>query len=83
MEGTDGQTPLVCPGHTRGVVQVSYSNPTPDGVFLISACLDAKVPALADCGVCVLPGQSPAGRVKCMRGRGILAPMHRGEVGMM
>jgi hypothetical protein len=50
MEGTDGQTPLVCPGHTRGVVQVSYSNPTPDGVFLISACLDAKVPALADCG---------------------------------
>jgi len=23
-------------GHTRGVVQVTYSNPTPDGVFLIS-----------------------------------------------
>jgi hypothetical protein len=43
MEGTEAQTPLVCPGHTRGVVQVSYSNPTPDGVFLISACLDAKV----------------------------------------
>jgi len=42
MEGTDAQTPLVCPGHTRGVVQVSYSNPTPDGVFLISACLDSK-----------------------------------------
>jgi len=42
MEGTDAQTPLVCPGHTRGVVQVTYSNPTPDGTFLISACLDSK-----------------------------------------
>ncbi|EKX48587.1 hypothetical protein GUITHDRAFT_86025 [Guillardia theta CCMP2712] len=42
MEGAETQTPLVCPGHTRGVVQVSFSHPTPDGVFLISACLDGK-----------------------------------------
>eukprot|EP00286_Rhodomonas_abbreviata_P022103 CAMPEP_0181315646 /NCGR_PEP_ID=MMETSP1101-20121128/15486_1 /TAXON_ID=46948 /ORGANISM="Rhodomonas abbreviata, Strain Caron Lab Isolate" /LENGTH=321 /DNA_ID=CAMNT_0023422867 /DNA_START=16 /DNA_END=981 /DNA_ORIENTATION=+ len=42
MEGTASQAPLVCPGHSRGVVQLSYSNITPDGLFLISACLDAK-----------------------------------------
>ena len=83
MEGTVSQAPLVCPGHSRGVVQVSYrfdalnavachlllsygptfskiillmrtnsgkftevlvlhSKVTPDGLFLISACLDAK-----------------------------------------
>ena len=24
MEGAETQTPLVCPGHTRGVVQVSF-----------------------------------------------------------
>ena len=42
MEGTVSQAPLVCPGHSRGVVQVSYSNVTPDGLFLISACLDGK-----------------------------------------
>ena len=74
MEGTDGQTPLVCPGHTRGVVQVSYSNPTPDGVFLISACLDAKVPALADCGVCVLPGKAPRGESSAGVGEGFWRP---------
>ena len=42
-----------------------------------------RFPPLQTAEMCVLPGQSPAGTVKCMRGRGILAPMHRGEVGMM
>mmetsp|Transcript_13900 Transcript_13900/g.38104 ORF Transcript_13900/g.38104 Transcript_13900/m.38104 type:complete len:317 (-) Transcript_13900:23-973(-) len=42
MEGSVSQAPLVCPGHSRGVVQVSYSKVTPDGLFLISACLDSK-----------------------------------------
>ncbi|KAJ1469506.1 WD40-repeat-containing domain protein [Baffinella frigidus] len=41
MEGKVLQAPLVCPGHSRGVVQVSYTD-TPDGLFLISACLDSK-----------------------------------------
>jgi hypothetical protein len=31
--------PLVCPGHSRGIVQLEYSPVTVDGYFLISACL--------------------------------------------
>ena len=33
---------VVCPGHNRPLVEVHYSAPTPDGIFLISACLDKK-----------------------------------------
>ncbi len=31
------QVPLSCPGHTRPVVQLHYSESTPSGYYLISA----------------------------------------------
>lgn len=34
--------PLICSGHSRPVPELSYSPITPDGTFLISACLDGK-----------------------------------------
>jgi len=34
--------PLICSGHSRPVPDLSYSPTTPDGFFLISACLDGK-----------------------------------------
>lgn len=34
--------PVVCPGHNRPLAELHYSRETPDGIFLISACLDAK-----------------------------------------
>lgn len=39
--------PLVCPGHNRGIVELQYSPPGPEGVFLMSACLDGS-PMLRD-----------------------------------
>ncbi|XP_074644930.1 serine-threonine kinase receptor-associated protein-like [Tubulanus polymorphus] len=36
------QTPLTCSGHTRPVVQLAFSDVTPNGYFLISACKDGK-----------------------------------------
>ena len=33
---------IVCAGHTRPIPDISYSRPTPDGTFLVSACLDKK-----------------------------------------
>lgn len=34
--------PIICPGHTRAVSDLSFSKMTQDGYFLISACLDNK-----------------------------------------
>ncbi|KAJ8300975.1 hypothetical protein KUTeg_022494 [Tegillarca granosa] len=36
------QTPLTCSGHTRPVVYLAFSDITPFGYFLISACKDGK-----------------------------------------
>ena len=32
--------PLICPGHSRPVAGIEFSDETEDGVFLISACHD-------------------------------------------
>ena len=37
--------PIVCPGHSRPLAQLHFSNVIEDGFFLISACLD-KMPML-------------------------------------
>lgn len=42
MAGGPRQTPLTCSGHTRPVVDLSFSDITPFGYFLISACKDGK-----------------------------------------
>jgi len=34
--------PIICPGHSRPVPDLSYSCVTADGYFLISSCLDGK-----------------------------------------
>lgn len=36
------QVPLVCHGHSRPIVEISYSNVTEDGYFLMSASKDGK-----------------------------------------
>ncbi len=41
------KTPLVCHGHTRPIVDINYSQPTPDGIFLASASKDGQ-PQLRD-----------------------------------
>jgi len=35
-----GQNPVVCPGHSRPIVEVNFSNVTADGLFLVSASKD-------------------------------------------
>ena len=34
--------PIICPGHSRPVPDIAFTSHTPDGFFLISACLDNK-----------------------------------------
>jgi serine-threonine kinase receptor-associated protein len=34
--------PIICPGHSRPIPDLHYSQVTPDGYFLASACLDGK-----------------------------------------
>ncbi|CAM9571343.1 unnamed protein product [Scytosiphon promiscuus] len=42
---TARQIPIVCPGHSRPLAEVSYCPETPDGTFLISGC-HAKTPMI-------------------------------------
>ena len=42
FSGMARQTPLTCPGHTRPVVHLHYSDNTPSGFFLISASKGRK-----------------------------------------
>ncbi len=37
MDKRKAQVPLVCHGHSRPIVDLSYSPITPDGFFLVSA----------------------------------------------
>jgi len=39
---TTRKIPLICSGHSRPVPEFNYSGITPDGFFLVSACLDGK-----------------------------------------
>merc|ERR1711890_73478 len=42
LKMTAKQAPLTCPGHTRPVVDLAFSEITEHGFFLISACKDGK-----------------------------------------
>ena len=42
------QTPISCAGHTRPVVDLNFSDSTPYGYFLISACKGEQLLAAQD-----------------------------------
>jgi len=42
MSAPPRQTPLTCSGHTRPVVDLTFSGVTPDGFFLVAASKDGK-----------------------------------------
>ena len=37
-----GAGPIICPGHSRPVPDIAFTDVTADGYFLISACLDGR-----------------------------------------
>ena len=60
------QSPLVCHGHSRPIVELAYSAVTEDGVFLISASKGAQRRRHAPRGSgCRAARPLPAGRALC------------------
>ena len=39
--------PAVCPGHSKAIVELSYSVPSAEGVYFISACVSFAAKAQA------------------------------------
>jgi hypothetical protein len=39
LASSSRKIPLICSGHSRPVPEIAYSKITPDGTFLVSACL--------------------------------------------
>lgn len=40
--GAPAKGPIICPGHTRPIPDLQYSEETEDGYFIVSSCLDGK-----------------------------------------
>lgn len=66
---TARQIPIVCPGHSRPLAEVSYCPETPDGTFLISGCHGERL---------IWCRESLVGKEKIMREKGSPVNARRG-----